>query len=80
MFHKHFSPAIAGSARRPAAGGSEQFLRVKRRMKLGKEEERRLKKTCRKCGHIWIARTEKPRSCPNCKSYSWDKKKEKKNP
>jgi len=30
-----------------------------------------MKCKCRKCGHEWQARTEKPRSCPNCKSYHW---------
>jgi rubrerythrin len=24
---------------------------------------------CRKCNHIWDTRTEKPKSCPKCKSY-----------
>ena len=35
---------------------------------------------CLRCGHKWRPRGEsKPKSCPNCKQYSWDTpKKEKK--
>ena len=29
---------------------------------------------CKQCGHEWIARTEKPKSCPACKRYDWDGK------
>jgi predicted Zn-ribbon and HTH transcriptional regulator len=25
--------------------------------------------TCKKCGHEWIVRVEKPKSCPMCKQY-----------
>jgi len=28
---------------------------------------------CLRCNHNWIARTEKPRFCPKCKSLYWDK-------
>ena len=24
---------------------------------------------CKKCGHEWLKRTDKPISCPKCKSY-----------
>lgn len=29
---------------------------------------------CKQCAHEWIARTEKPKSCPACKRYDWDGK------
>lgn len=29
---------------------------------------------CR-CGHEWIARDERPRVCPKCKSPNWDRQK-----
>lgn len=31
---------------------------------------------CKKCGHSWNSRTNKPVSCPRCKSYDWNKTKE----
>jgi predicted nucleic acid-binding Zn-ribbon protein len=32
-------------------------------------------KTCKRCGHLWAPRTEeRPKCCPKCKSYEWDKK------
>lgn len=35
------------------------------------------KKKCKKCGHEWVPRTEKkPKCCPGCKSYKWDKEKQ----
>lgn len=27
---------------------------------------------CAKCGYEWVHRTELPKSCPNCKSYTWN--------
>jgi len=31
---------------------------------------------CKHCGHSWIKRTlEKPKVCPKCKSYNYDKDK-----
>ncbi len=30
---------------------------------------------CNKCGYEWVARTENPRECPECKSRDWDKNK-----
>lgn len=33
-----------------------------------------MKCTCKKCGYTWESRTDtKPKSCPACKSYRWDK-------
>jgi len=32
-------------------------------------------KKCKKCGHEWKAKIEKPKSCPACKSYTWNKEK-----
>jgi len=32
---------------------------------------------CIKCGHQWIPREEKPQVCPKCKSYNWNKIKDK---
>jgi predicted Zn-ribbon and HTH transcriptional regulator len=29
---------------------------------------------CRKCGHKWASRVEKPITCPKCKRYDYDKK------
>jgi len=26
---------------------------------------------CKKCGHIWHPRVERPVECPNCKSRKW---------
>lgn len=36
------------------------------------------KNECIKCGHLWVARVEKPAMCPKCKSYKWNEKKVKK--
>ena len=34
---------------------------------------------CKKCGHKWTSRIERPKSCPACKSYTYgDKPKVKK--
>ena len=30
---------------------------------------------CNKCGYEWVARTENPKECPECKSRDWDKNK-----
>lgn len=27
---------------------------------------------CLRCGHDWVARTDRPRACPQCKTYRWD--------
>lgn len=32
--------------------------------------------TCLRCGHKWKSKVKKPVSCPRCKSYSWNLKKE----
>jgi len=32
-----------------------------------------MKCKCKRCGHEWIARIEKPKACPACKQYSWNK-------
>ena len=32
------------------------------------------KATCDKCKHQWTPRTEKPVTCPKCKTYNWEKK------
>ena len=29
---------------------------------------------CLKCNHEWVARVEKVKQCPKCKSYDWNKK------
>lgn len=29
---------------------------------------------CLKCGYKWKSKKEKPKSCPKCKSYTWDVK------
>ena len=28
---------------------------------------------CKRCGHTWIPRKEKPITCPKCRSPYWDK-------
>ncbi len=28
--------------------------------------------TCKKCGHKWIPRVEKPKACPNCNRRAWE--------
>lgn len=33
---------------------------------------------CRLCGYEWVPRVTEPRACPNCKSYKWKNKEEKK--
>ncbi len=30
---------------------------------------------CKRCGHKWIPRVPKPRRCPKCLAYDWDKEK-----
>lgn len=30
------------------------------------------KKKCLRCGHEWVARIDKPRYCPGCRSIYWD--------
>ena len=30
--------------------------------------------TCRFCSHDWFSRKKKPKACPRCKRYDWDKK------
>jgi len=31
---------------------------------------------CKRCGHQWLPRSKKkPKACPACKSYHWDKNK-----
>lgn len=30
---------------------------------------------CKRCGFKWMPRVEKPRRCPECQSYAWDKEK-----
>lgn len=29
------------------------------------------KKTCKRCGYVWLARVEQPRQCPRCKRVDW---------
>ena len=31
---------------------------------------------CKKCGYVWESRIDKPKACPVCKQYSWQKEKE----
>jgi len=28
--------------------------------------------TCKKCGYFWQSRIENPKTCPRCKSYTWN--------
>jgi DNA-directed RNA polymerase subunit RPC12/RpoP len=36
-----------------------------------------MKYTCLRCGHEWESRTtDKPKACPACKSYRWNKERE----
>jgi len=31
---------------------------------------------CKRCDHKWVPRSEKkPKQCPRCKRYDWDKEK-----
>lgn len=32
---------------------------------------------CRKCGHLWTPRAQKPQACPRCKRYDWEQGKQK---
>lgn len=34
--------------------------------------------TCKRCGHIWLPRVEKPVTCPKCKSSLWNQDRKKK--
>lgn len=29
-------------------------------------------KKCLDCGHEWLCRVANPKSCPHCKSYDWN--------
>ena len=31
-----------------------------------------MKCTCKRCGYTWESRTDKPKSCPNCKQNRWE--------
>lgn len=31
---------------------------------------------CKRCGHIWLKRVEKPKQCPKCTSRIWWKEKD----
>ena len=33
---------------------------------------------CLRCGHKWVARTEKPMRCPKCTSPKWNEKRKEK--
>lgn len=35
--------------------------------------------SCKRCGYKWYSRKqkEKPKQCPSCKTYAWDKEKQK---
>lgn len=35
-----------------------------------------MKCKCEQCGHEWDPRTDKPKACPACKRYDWDKPKD----
>ena len=30
---------------------------------------------CKKCGYSWTAYKDNPKSCPSCKSYTWNEPK-----
>lgn len=34
-----------------------------------------MKQICLRCGYKWDSNKEKPKACPNCKSYKWQTKK-----
>ena len=34
-------------------------------------------KKCKRCGYEWSSELERPKTCPKCKSYFWDKEKNK---
>jgi len=41
-----------------------------------RKEVRRMKCECKRCGHKWESATDRrPKACPACKSYRWDKAK-----
>jgi predicted Zn-ribbon and HTH transcriptional regulator len=31
------------------------------------------KNKCKRCGYEWKSMVKKPKSCPKCKSYFWDR-------
>jgi len=37
------------------------------------EEKNNKKHKCKKCEYEWKSIVEKPKVCPACKSYTWDK-------
>lgn len=37
----------------------------------------KMKKQCKKCYYEWESRINNPKVCPRCKSYNWNKTKEK---
>ena len=34
-----------------------------------------LKRTCKRCGHVWLIRKADTRICPKCKSARWNEAK-----
>ncbi len=36
-----------------------------------------MKNKCKRCEYEWTSELERPKTCPRCKSYYWDKEKEK---
>ena len=34
-----------------------------------------MKHNCKRCKYEWESVMERPKTCPRCKSYYWDKKK-----
>lgn len=35
---------------------------------------------CLRCGHTWTSQLERPQACPRCKSYIWDKPRDREQP
>ncbi len=34
-----------------------------------------MKNKCKRCEYEWTSELERPKTCPRCKSYYWDKEK-----
>lgn len=35
------------------------------------------KQTCKQCGYVWLSKLDKPKQCPRCKRYDYDKEEKK---
>jgi hypothetical protein len=46
----------------------------KKKLLQKKKTKEKLRLYCKKCNYSWIPRVNKPKTCPNCNCYGWEKK------